>query len=319
MIIDTQVHLCGHGWVTRGYLRGRSAVPGGGGGGGGAETGISATYNKYHGTNYKAQEFHEKVMRPYVDILDATGDNMVKWMDEAGLDKCVIYGVDWAYGMTGEPRVTNKEQNKIHADAAKRHPDRLIALAAIDPRRPDAVAQFVEAVEDWSMKGLKLHPGAGFRVDDPVCYPMIDLCSEYGLPVYIHTGMQPTSCPTNVSRLASLYPQVKMVMGHAGMQWPERAIGAVMGHDNVSTGVELHQRDFVYEPQAFYKWLRRLIDLCTPWKILFSSDSPDGDAMLPEKDWVDVFRNPKTDIKFAREEMDIILGKAAQIVFDIKD
>ena len=319
MIIDTQVHLCGRGWVTRGYLRGRGAVPGGGGGGSGAETAISATYNKWHGTNYTAEEFHEKVMRPYVEILDASGDNMMRWMDEAGLDKCVIFGVDWAYGMTGEPRVTNKEQNKIHADAAKNHPDRLIALAAIDPRRPDAVAQFVEAVEDWGMKGLKLHPGAGFRADDPACFPMLDKCAEYGLPVYIHTGMQATSDPTGVANLASYYPQVKMVMGHAGAQWTERAIGAVLGHDNVYTGVELHQRDYVWDPEGFYTWLRRLIDYCTPWKILFSSDSPDGDAMLPEKDWVDVFKNPKTSMKFTREEMNIILGKAAQVAFDIKD
>jgi predicted TIM-barrel fold metal-dependent hydrolase len=258
-------------------------------------------------------------MRPYVEILDASGDNMMRWMDEAGLDKCIIFGVDWAYGMTGEPRVTNKEQNKIHADAAKNHPDRLIALAAIDPRRPDAVAQFVEAVEDWEMKGLKLHPGAGFRADDPACFPMLDKCAEYGLPVYIHTGMQVTSDPTGVANLASYYPQVKMVMGHAGAQWIERAIGAVIGHDNVYAGVELHQKDFVWDPEGFYTWLRRLIDYCTPWKILFSSDSPDGDAMLPEKDWVDAFKNPKTNIKFTREEMDIILGKAAQVVFGIKD
>ena len=92
MIIDTQVHLCGRGWVTRSYLRGRGVA--GGEGGGGAETGIRAIHNKHHGTNYTAEEFHEKVMRPYVDILDASGDNMMKWMDEAGLDKCVIYGVD---------------------------------------------------------------------------------------------------------------------------------------------------------------------------------------------------------------------------------
>ena len=98
MIIDTQVHLCGRGWVTRGYLRGRGVA---GGGGGGAEAGISAVYNKHHGTNLTPEEFHEKVMRPYVEILDASGDNMMKWMDDAGLDKCVIYGVDWAYGMTG--------------------------------------------------------------------------------------------------------------------------------------------------------------------------------------------------------------------------
>jgi uncharacterized protein len=317
MIIDTQVHLCGRGWVTRGYLRGRGAASGGEGGGGGAETAISATYNKYHGTAYSAQEFHEKVMRPYVEILDASGDNMMKWMDEAGLDKCVIFGVDWAYGMTGEPRVTNKEQNKIHADAAKNHPDRLITLAAIDPRRPDAVAQFVEAVEDWGMKGLKLHPGAGFRADDPACFPMLDKCAEYGLPVYIHTGIQETSDPIGVSNLASYFPQVKMVMGYAGMQWTERAIGAVMGHKNVYTGIELHQRDYVWDSEGFYKWLRRLIDYCTPEKILFSSDSPDGDAMLPEKDWIDVFKNPKTSIKFTGEEMEKILGKSALSVFRI--
>ena len=69
MIIDTQVHLCGRGWVTRGYLRGRGVA---GGGGGGAETGISAVYNKHHGANLTPQEFHEKVMRPYVNILDAS-------------------------------------------------------------------------------------------------------------------------------------------------------------------------------------------------------------------------------------------------------
>lgn len=312
MIIDPQVRLCGRGWVARSYLQQKGA-------GGSPDTGLQATYNKRCGTNYNSKEFHEKVMRPYVDILDATGDNLVKWLDEAGVDKCIVYGVDWAYAVTGEPRVTNREQNKIHADAAKRHPDRIIAFAALDPRRPDVIAQFTEAVEDWGVKGLKLHPGAGFRVDDPVCFPIVDKCAEYGLPIYIHTGMQPTSCPTNVAKLAALYPQVTMIMSHAGMPWTERAIGAVMGHTNVYTGVELHQRDYVWDPQGFYKWLRHLIDACTPWKVLFSSDAPDGDTMLPEKEWVDVFRNPKTDIKFTKEEMDIVLGKAAQKVFDIKD
>jgi len=108
-------------------------------------------------------------------------------------------------------------------------------------------------------------------------------------------------------------------MAHAGMQWLERAIGAAIGNKNVYTSVELHQRDWVYDPEVFYKWLRKLVDAVTPWKVLFASDSPDGDAMLPEKDWVNVFRNPKTDIKFTKAEMDIILGKAAQAVFDIKD
>lgn len=315
MVIDTQVHLCGHGWVTRAYLQRRGAF------GGGTTIGMHTTYNKYHGTNYTPQEFHEKVMRPYVDILDATGDNMMKWMDQAGVDKCVIFGIDWAYASTGEPRVTNKEQNKIHADAAKRHPDRLIALAAIDPRRPDAVAQFVEAVEDWGMKGLDLHQRTGFHADDPVCFPLVDKCAEYGLPIYIFTGPQDTcDDPANVAKLAALYPQVKMIMSHGGYRLTERAIGAAMGHDNVYIGLETRQRDYVDNPQGFYSLLRRMIDCCTPWKILFASDAPDAEAGgMPEKDWVDVFKHPKTDIKFTKEEMDIILGKAAQVVFNIKD
>ena len=315
MIIDTQVHPCGHGWVTRGYIQRRMDAAGGiiehp------ATTGLAGAYNRYHGTKYTPQEFHVKVMRQYVDLLGVPGDNMMRWLDDAGVDKCVVFGVDWAHSSTGEPRVTNKEQNKIHADIAKAHPDRVVALAALDPRRPDVIDQFEQCVEEWGMKGLKLHQGTGIRADDERVYPIIDRCAEYGLPVYVHTGIQPTSSPTNVARLASLYPQVKFVMGHGGMQWPEQAMGAAMACPNVYVGTALQQGRYVENPQGFYKWLRRMIDHVTPWKVIFESDAPDGDVRMPEKDYVQVFRNPKTDIKFTKEEMDIVRGQAALKVFD---
>ena len=47
--------------------------------------------------------------------------------------------------------------------------------------------------------------------------------------------------------------------------------------------------------------------------ILFSIDSPVGDAKLPEKDWVNVFKNPKSSIKFTREDVDIILDKIMRL------
>jgi len=307
MIVDTNVHL-----VARGYVRGRLIRN--------EASGHILLYNRINNTNYTQREFTDKVMRKYID---PTGDKWVEWMDEAGVDKAVLFGVDWAYGFTGEPRVTNREQNKAHADAAKRHPGRFIPLCALDPRRPDAVEQFTEAVEEWDMKGLKLHPLAGFYPDDPVCFPLYEKCREYGLPVVIHSGGAVGTWmhaqPLRIARVAAEFPEVRMVMAHAGFDTSGEVRFIASMLPNVYMDLGMREMDYVIDPEGFYQWLRSMMDWCTPWKIMFASDSPSGDTVLPEAEWVKVFKEPKTEINFSQEEMDIILGKAAQAVFNISE
>jgi len=122
----------------------------------------SSLYNRVHKTNITPDDYIAMVR----DRSDPTGEKLIAAMDEAGIDKSVIFGVDWAYGVTGEPKVNNREQNKYLADYAKEFEGRFIPLAALDPRRPDVIEQATEAIEEWGMKGFKLMPSAGFKPND---------------------------------------------------------------------------------------------------------------------------------------------------------
>ncbi len=84
--------------------------------------------------------------------MDLSGDLLVADMDEAGIDKSIIFPLDFGlHAGTGET-VSLEEQHEIFAKAVDRHPSRLIAWACINPRRPNA-AEFVErAIREWDMK-----------------------------------------------------------------------------------------------------------------------------------------------------------------------
>jgi predicted TIM-barrel fold metal-dependent hydrolase len=71
-------------------------------------------------------------------------------------------------------------------------------------------------------------------------------------------------------------------------------------------------------PDRFYQWLRDAIDDVGPHKVMFGSGFPNPNVLTPEAEWVDAIKNPKTDLKFSAEDIDMVLGKAAEAVFDTK-
>jgi predicted TIM-barrel fold metal-dependent hydrolase len=275
----------------------------------------SSLYNRVHGTNITPDDYIEMVK----ERVDPTGEKLIAEMDDAGIDKSVIFGVDWAYGVTGEPKVRNREQNKYLADYAKEFPGRFIPLAALDPRRPDVIEQATEAIEEWGMKGFKLMPSAGFMPNDPLCFPFYEKCAEWQVPIMFHSGglefNWQYSSPNLIASAAEEFPEVKMIMAHAGLESWEQCRLACAALPNVYMDISIRQFDYQINQEKFYGWLRDMIDWTGPWKILFASDAPLPTFYLPNKDWVDAINEPKTDIEFTREERDIILGKAAEAVF----
>ena len=302
MIIDAHVHLTRPGYVRRKFLCGNSRM-------------ASSLYNRVHKTNITPDDYIEMVR----EKIDPTGEKLIEAMDEAGIDKSVIFGVDWAYGVTGEPKVSNREQNKYLAEYAKEYEGRFIPLAALDPRRPDVIRQATEAIEEWVMKGFKLMPSAGFKPNDPLCFPFYEKCAEWGVPIMFHSGglefNWEYSSPNLIASAAEEFPEVKMIMAHAGLESWEQCRLACAALPNVYMDISIRQFDYQMNREKFYDWLRDMIDWTGPWKILFATDAPLPTFYLPTKDWVDAINEPKTDIEFTREERDIILGKAAEAVF----
>jgi uncharacterized protein len=302
VIIDAHVHLTRPGYVRRKFLCGNSRM-------------ASSLYNRVHKTNITPDDYIEMVR----EKIDPTGEKLIEAMDEAGIDKSVIFGVDWAYGVTGEPKVSNREQNKYLAEYAKEYEGRFIPLAALDPRRPDVIRQATEAIEEWGMKGFKLMPSAGFKPNDPLCFPFYEKCAEWGVPIMFHSGglefNWEYSSPNLIASAAEEFPEVKMIMAHAGLESWEQCRLACAALPNVYMDISIRQFDYQMNREKFYDWLRDMIDWTGPWKILFATDAPLPTFYLPTKDWVDAINEPKTDIEFTREERDIILGKAAEAVF----
>ncbi len=89
--------------------------------------------------------------------------------------------------------------------------------------------------------------------------------------------------------------------------------------NNVYVDISMRQWQLTMRPQRFYHWLRDAIDETGAWKIMWASDWPSQENIMPRAEWLKAIKEPKTEVQFTSEEIEIILGKAAQSVFSIPD
>ncbi|MFC2070019.1 amidohydrolase family protein [Chloroflexota bacterium] len=307
MIIDAHMHLSGTGWVRGKYLRFVWKM-------------YTTEYNRVHKTNKTIDDFKNMLTAMKPSVVDPEGDGVIELMDKAGVDKAVIFPVDWE-AVTGPPNVPVRDQNKAHADAAKKHKGRFIPVCALNPTRGDALDIAKEAIEDWGMKGFYFMPASGFRPDDPICFPIYEKCVEWKVPVIIHSGKEIAHwdyChPFRIANAALTYPELKVVIGHAGTRIYRREAIEASIVPNVYMDFSEYQGFWHLQPDKFYNWLRDAIDACGPEKVMFGSGFPNPNVLTPEAEWVKAIKEPKTDVKFTKEELDWVLGKSAAGVFDI--
>lgn len=310
MIIDVHRHMVAKGTVQGDYIRG-------------AQKSFAMMYRKTYNVEISDQDFTEKVVRP---LVDPHADNIIEEMDEAGVDKTIIFGVD--YGLLfGEAPIHIFDQNELYyANAAKRHEDRLIAFMAIDPRRKGAQKHCEQAYNEWGMKGFKLHAGVGYMPDDPVCYWVYEKAAEWNIPITVHTGGAPSvalrwenSRPAYFASAAARYPEVDFILAHCGdVGWWQEAVQAAAWLKNVYVDLSIWQKPYKKLPkERFYQWLRDIIDIAGAEKIFFATDAPYPNLLCPLKEWVKVFSKPDTNIQFTQEEKALILGEAARKVLKI--
>jgi hypothetical protein len=50
---------------------------------------------------------------------------------------------------------------------------------------------------------------------------------------------------------------------------------------------------------------------------MFGSGFPNPNVLTPEAEWVKAIKEPQTDIEFTTEELDMVMGKSAEAVFNI--
>lgn len=186
-------------------------------------------------------------------------------------EKFVVVACRW-------PRCGFDVPNDWVADFVRRHQDRAVGFACIDPRDPDAADQLANAVRRDGMRGLKLAPTyQGFDPWCPEAWRFYEVAEELRVPILWHQAAAfPSDSilefanPVLLDKVAREFPGIKMILAHFGLPWSQETVQLMRKHPQIFTDVSAR----IYRPWEMYDALMRAIDYGVTDRILFGSDFP---------------------------------------------
>ena len=310
MIIDIHTHLFVKGWIPPSFFHGVA---------------------RFMTREFAKQGIHESNIEIGDSLLESSSDpyaeSLLSEMEDSGIDKSVIFPVDWGIEL-GEPEVPIEEVNRKYGELVKKHPDKLIAFAGVDPRRKNAVDLFQKCVEEWGMKGLKLHPSGGFYPNQKEVYLLLEKANEWNLPVLIHSGSMMVPLRSKFSQsiyfddLGTDFPDLPIIAAHSGgcLGYPQM-LSIMMVKLNIMGDISAWQPLAVKSYSRFCQGLRDLLDYSEPERIIFGTDSPSFRSIMSNKDWVQLIKDlpqkAPEGIAFTENEITALLGGNAQKLLNL--
>jgi len=248
---------------------------------------------------------------------DPEGEKLIRSMDEEGIDFAVVCAVDNVANEVFTPELV-EWQNKTVAEVARKQPDRIMALAGVDPRRENASDLLRQAFEEFGMRGLKYHADYGYDPTGAESYKLLEIVQENDGVLLTHTGPLPPPSrpkyadPMLLADIAVDFPDLKVIAAHMGMvNW--RPWAALAAHQpNLYGDLAMWDAYAFGRYELFCRDLRDLIDLAGIDKVLFGTDNPIAQVVRTTRDWITLIKDlpskapPGT--KFTEEEVNAILG-----------
>jgi len=307
MAIDFHAHVFARGWVPQRFFDGVSEL-------------AAASMHK-RGMDACAADIARMMAK---NEGDPHGDELVKEMDAAGIDRTIVLPIDYGVGL-GEADITVEELNRKYRDMAARHEGRLIWYAGIDPRReqaPDLLKQLI----DEGAQGLKLQQACGFYPTDNATYRLMQILDDHGLPVLFHCShmIPPFKSkyyePRYIDELSIDFPKLNIIAGHLGTALAYREwIPILKTRNNVFGDISLWQEEAKRDFPNFCRCVRDLLDHTGHDKVLFGSDTPASRSQMSVPDWVKLWQSlPEKaagGVEFSQKEIDGIMSGNAKAAF----
>lgn len=166
---------------------------------------------------------------------------------------------------------------------------RLIPFVSVDPHEKSFMDMFLEAVDDWGFKGVKLMPMYGnFDPRDQRLEPLYQKCEREGLPVLFHTGT--TFCreapliyaqPLLLEAVALQFPELRIIAAHLGHPFVDQAVSLIRKQPNVYADLSA----LYYRPWQFFNYLMLIQEYGVTHKILFGTDYPFTKPLNTAEKW----------------------------------
>jgi predicted TIM-barrel fold metal-dependent hydrolase len=195
-----------------------------------------------------------------------------------------------------------QDGNQFVYSLAKEHPDRIVQIYWLDPRKPDFVTKLEKDFEKWRFKGVKLHQvctpfkSDGIEIDD-----IARFCGERRLPLFVRLWSDRDAL--RLLNLAKNYPGTDFILLH------------LVGLEVVAEQAK-HARNIHYEisPFSYIKEnrLKYAVDTLGADHIMLGSDTPWDKGSLENN----IARIRRLDIGSAEKER--ILGINAMDILKLR-
>ena len=204
--------------------------------------------------------------------------DVVRAMDANGIDRIL------AISRCERRSADRTRENLLEASVLVREaPDRIGALAWLNPAVPESADLAQEALEDLGFSGVKIIPDHWFAFEERF-EPFWERLDRMGAGVLFHAGILYTFedgsrfCrPVYLEKLLH-YPRIRFAMAHLAWPWCDECL-AVMGRMKAAA----EEGGFAWQsyidttpgtpPYIRRQALRNALDFCGPDRLLFGSDS----------------------------------------------
>jgi uncharacterized protein len=159
-------------------------------------------------------DFHTHLDVRWFDQPMPSETEFLRGLDRFEIEAACIFTLQGFYGDC-------RKHNDLLAARARRHPDRLIPFATVDPKLGDeAVRELERCLSDPLFRGVKFHPWLQAFTPAMVRATMVDLlqcAARHHVPVIFHDGTPPYSTTFQIAAAARWVPEATVVLGHAGL------------------------------------------------------------------------------------------------------
>jgi predicted TIM-barrel fold metal-dependent hydrolase len=217
----------------------------------------------------------EEQFAAYAETLRSDDAQILAALDAAGITKSLVTGFD-ERSTCGVTFVANESVAAI----AARHPDRFVPFAGADIMAGTAaLATFERWVTERGFRGLSLRPFMiGEPATHPAYFPFYAKCVELGVPLSIHTSANWTRTrrselghPRFIDEVACHFPDLTIIMSHAGYPWVLEACLIAWKHPNVHLELGAHRPRYFAAPGAGWEPLMRFGQTTIADKVLFGT------------------------------------------------
>jgi len=246
-------------------------------------------------------------------------DDVLRSLDDAGVDVGVLLAPFLSPGFSLDDAESLRRGNAHLARLVRDHRDRLVGLAVVDPRDPDAPRDLRHAIETLGLSGAKMVP-TGWYPHDADVQPVFAEAQRLGIPLLFHSGIfidgrSGRFCRPTFFEALRDHPGLKVCLAHLGWPWVDEAIavGLIDRILGVQPDASLFRFDISFGPPPPYRKeaLGRALEVLGAELLQFGSDCflPCSGAEIAERmGWVHALLD---ELEVAADARDRIWGGTA--------